>query len=141
MLRYREPEVGMRIMKSLIIVLSCSIAVMAAWAIGGYLGAFLAPHSDLVNKVETVAGKLGASVGVFMATVILRLFLVKSTRLMLIALVAIECIALIIIVFFTGLYQLTMLDVQFNIGWLFALTWNVVLLFIIGTWVGSKIKV
>ena len=68
-------------MKSLIKVLGCSIAVMVLWAIGGYLGDLLAPHSDLVNKVETFAGKLGASVGAFIATVILRLFLVKSARL------------------------------------------------------------
>jgi hypothetical protein len=104
-------------------------------------GAFLAPHSDWVNKVETFVRKFGASVGVFIVTTILRLFLVKSTRLMLIALVAIECIALIVIVFFTGLYQFTVLNIEFNIGWLFTLTWNVVLLFIIGTWVGSIIKV
>jgi len=127
-------------MKSLIKVLGCCIAVMIAWAIGGYLGDLLAPHSGLVNKVETIAGKFGASVGVFMAAVILRLFLIKSTRLMLMSLIAIECIALIVIVFFTGLYRLTGLDIEFNIGWLFALTWNVVLMFIIGTWVGSKLK-
>jgi len=128
-------------MKSLIKVMICSITVMIVWIIGGYLGDLLVPHSDMVNKVETFAGKFSGSVGVFVAVVILRLFLIKSTRLMLISLMTIECIALIAIVFFTGLYQLTVLDVQFNIGWLFALTWNVVLLFIIGTWVGSKLKV
>jgi len=116
------------------------MAVMVAWILGGYWGDLLAPHSGLVNKVETFAGKFGASAGVFITAVILRLFLVKSARLMLISLVAIECLALIIIVFFTGLYRFTLFDFKFNLSWLFALTWNVVLMFTIGTWAGSKLK-
>jgi hypothetical protein len=86
--------------------------------------------------METLAGKVGSSIGVVVGSVLLRRFLLRSFGLALLCLVATEVVAFAIILQFTGLLSLRLSDLSFNVGWLYSLTWNVVFAFLLGVGIG-----
>ena len=112
------------------------LSLFGAWAIGGYLGSVICPNSVLVGGRETLAAKVGCSVAILIASLIIRRYLLRFLGLALLCLATTEVIVLAIIICVTGLTSWTWSDVRFNIWWLFALTWNVVLAFLVGAVVG-----
>ena len=112
------------------------LSLFVAWGIGGYLGSVICPNSVLVGSRETLATKVGCSVAILAASLILRRYLLRSFGQALVCFATTEVIAFVIIVCFSGLTRLTLADVRFNIWWLYALTWNVVLAFLVGAVVG-----
>ena len=98
------------------------VLLFAAFALGGYLGGSLYPDSLLVSKMEMLADKVGSSIGIVVVALLIRRYLLHSFSLALACLVMTEIIALLVILQFTGLTQLTLSDVRFNLGWLYAMT-------------------
>ena len=112
------------------------ILLLIAWDGGGFIGNRVCPGSISVNIIETLATKVSCSVTVMLAALILRRYLYNSSILACTCLVATEFIAFIVIMFFTRLWPLTIDDLLFNGRWLWRLTWNVVIAFVLGTVVG-----
>lgn len=110
--------------------------LVAAWLLGGYVGSWILPQSELINKMETLSGKVGSSLGVVTASLLLRRYLLRSVWLDLVCLAATEAVVFIIIVTVTGLLPFTLFNLRFNVGWLYALTWNVVVAFLFGVVLG-----
>jgi len=109
------------------------------WAVAGYLSNIIWPKSAFVGSGggETIAGKVGCSIGILIASLAIRRYLLRSFVLMLVCLALTEIIVLVIIICFTGLTRFAFSDIRFNAWWLYALTWNVVAAFLIGTVVGQ----
>ncbi len=63
-------------------------------------------------------------------------YVLRSFGLALLCLGSTEVIALLIITGFSGLGMLTIADIRFNAWWLYAVTWNVVLAFLLGAGLG-----
>lgn len=118
-------------------VLLGTLSLFVAWGIGGYLGSVICPNSVLVGGRETLAAKVGCSVAILAVSLILRRYLLRSFGQALVCLATTEVIVFVIIVCISGLTRLTLANVRFNIWWLYALTWNVVLAFLVGTMVGQ----
>jgi len=112
------------------------LLLFAAWVFGGFLGSMVFPDSVLVGGRETLAGKVGCSVAILAIALIIRRYILRSFGLALVCLAATEIIALFIVMSFSGLTTLTLTDVRFNGWWVYALTWNVVTAFLIGTTAG-----
>ena len=125
---------------NLVRIIIGTVAVILAWAIGGYIGGAIFPDTQLVNKMETGPDKLGSSVAILVVSFVLGRYLFHSFIQALICLVFTEVLALLIILFVTGLFSFSWPHLRFNISWLFTLTWNVVATYIIGAWVGQKMK-
>lgn len=113
------------------------LSLFVAWFLGGYVGDVICPNSALVGGREAFAAKAGSSVAIFVAALIIRRRLLRSFGLALACLAATEVAVLLIVICFSGLATLTMADVRFNAWWLYALTWNVVIAFLIGTVAGQ----
>jgi hypothetical protein len=113
------------------------LCLFVAWFLGGYVGNAICPNSAVVGGMEAIAAKAGSSVAIFVAALIIRRHLLRSFGLALACLVATEVTVLLIVICFSGLTTLTMTDVRFNAWWLYALTWNVVIAFLIGTVAGQ----
>jgi hypothetical protein len=112
------------------------IALFGGWLLGGYLGSVLLPYSEHINKMETLPTKIGASVGVFAASLFTSRYLLRSVVLALACLTATELTVLCIVVLVTGLSSFSLSDLRFNFCWLFQLTWNVVTAVIFGAAIG-----
>lgn len=110
--------------------------MFAAFAIGGYLGDVICPQSAVVGGRESVAAKTGGSVAILIASVLVGRFILRSFSLALLCLAGTELIALLIIMGFSGLSMLTIADIGFNVWWLYAVTWNVALAFLLGAGFG-----
>ncbi len=106
----------------------CSLRISLAHSCAAIYFPISTPH----NKMEMLADKVGALCGILIATLFLRRCLLRSFRLALICLAATEVVVLVIILHFTGLTTLTLFDIGFNVGWLYSLTWNVVVAYILG---------
>lgn len=117
-------------------VLAGIVVLFVAWLLGGYVGANLFPQSDLINKMETLPTKVGSSLGVLVASLFLRRYFLRSFRFALACLAATEVVAFLIITQVTGLSPFTLSNLRFNGGWLYALTWNVVVVFLLGAAIG-----
>jgi len=113
------------------------LSLFAAWVIGGYIGSVICPNSVLVGGRETLAAKVGCSVAILIVSLIIRRYLLRSLGSALVCLATTEVIVFVIIICFSGLTRFALADVRFNACWLFALTWNVVLAFLVGTMVGQ----
>lgn len=114
------------------------LSLFLAWGIGGYIGSVICPNSVLVDGRETIAAKVGCAVAILAVSLVLCRYLLRSFVQALVCLVATEMIVLVIIVCVSGLTRLTLADVRFNLWWLGALTWNVVLAFLAGAVVGRS---
>lgn len=112
------------------------LSLFAAWALGGFLGSIIYPASVLVGGRESLAAKVGCSVAILVASLIVRRYLLRSFWLAVLCLATVEVLVLLIIMFVSGLTTLTLADVRFNAGWLYGLTWNVVVAFLFGTAIG-----
>ena len=112
------------------------VLLFAVWALGGYLGGSLFPESHLVSKMETLTSKIGSSIGIVLGALLIRRFLLRSIGLALICLTATEVVVFFIILHFTGLLSFALSDLSFNVGWLYSITWNVVVAFLFGMIVG-----
>lgn len=117
-------------------VLAGVIVLFIAYVASALLCSYLFPDSARANKMEMVADKVGASVGILIASVFLRRYLLRSFRLALLCLAVTEIAVLVIILQFTGLTTPTLSDISFNVEWLYSLTWNVVVTFLLGAGVG-----
>ena len=91
----------------------------------------------MVGGREALAAKAVSSVAIFVAALIIRRHLLRSFGLAVACLAATQVTVLLIVICFSGLATLTMADVRFNAWWLYALTWNVVVAFPIGTVAGQ----
>jgi hypothetical protein len=135
--RNNHASMGMSNIPANIVRISLGVlSLFVAWAIGGYLGSVISPNSVLVGGRETLAAKVGCSVAILIASIIIRRYLLRSFGPALLCLATTEVIVFVIIICFTGLTRLTLADVYFNVWWLFALTWNFVLAFLVGAVVG-----
>lgn len=117
-------------------ILAGVFLLFVAYVVGAYLCSSLFPESARANKMEMLADKVGASIGIAVAALLLRRFFLRSFGLALICLAATEVVVYIIILQFTGLLEFTLFDLRFNVGWLYTLTWNVVAAFLIGVAIG-----
>ena len=113
------------------------LVLFAAWVVGQYLGDIIYPGSILLWGMEALAAKVGSSVAILAASLILRRYLLHSFGLALVCLATTEFIVLFIIHCFTGFGTFPWIDLPFSGSWLYRLTWNVVLAFLIGTVVGQ----
>jgi multisubunit Na+/H+ antiporter MnhG subunit len=105
------------------------IALFIAYALGVSIAENLYPES-MHNRIESIAGKFGASVGVLAVSVVFMRFLFRSPMLALVCLLTTEAFASAIIFRFTGP------DIVYTFGWLYRITWNIVIAFLMGTAVG-----
>jgi len=112
------------------------LSLFAAWALGGYVGEVICPQSAIVGGRESLAAKTGSSVAIAIASFVLGRYSLRSVRLALLCLGSTELLVMLIVMGFSGLGMLTMADIQFNIWWLYAVTWNVVLAFFLGAGLG-----
>lgn len=117
-------------------ILSGVVLLFLAWCLGGYVGETICPGTTLVGGRESLAGKVGCSVAILAAAVIARRYLLRSLGLSLTCLGITELVVLLIILGFSGLTSFSVADISFNGWWLYALTWNVVVAFILGAAVG-----
>lgn len=109
-----------------------TLLLFAAWALGGYVGDVICPQSGIVGGRESLAAKTGSSVALVIVSLVLGRYVLRSFRLALLCLGSTEVLALLIITGFSGLGMLALSDIQFNLSWLYAVTWNVVLAFLLG---------
>jgi hypothetical protein len=112
------------------------LSLFAAWALGGYVGDLLCPESSIVGGRESLAAKTGSSVAIVIASLVLGRYILRSFRLALLCLGSTELLVLLIIMGFSGLGMLALSDIRFNVWWLYAVTWNVVLAFLLGAGLG-----
>lgn len=112
------------------------VLLFLAYVTGALVCGYLFPCAARANKMEMVTDKIGASVGIFIAAVLLRRYFLRSFGFVLLCLAATEIVALVIIVMVTGLVSLTLFDITFNLQWLYAMTWNVVIAYLLGAAVG-----
>ena len=90
--------------------------------------------------METVSAKIGASIGILSSPFLLSRYLFQSIRQVMACYICVEIFSLAIILFLTGLSPLTWFDLSFNISWLHAMTWNVTVVFIIGSALGLRLR-
>jgi len=125
-----------RAITTIVRVMAGIVGLFAGWLLGGYVAANSFPQAELVNKMETLPTKLGSSFGVLIATILLRRFVLRSLRLTVVSLVATEVVVFMIIVQVTGLLPFSLFHLHFNFGWLYGLTWNVIIACLLGVLVG-----
>jgi hypothetical protein len=112
------------------------LLLFVAWVAGGFVGSLVFPDSVLVGGRETLAGKVGCSAAILAAALIIRRYILRSFGLALVCLAATEVIVLFIVMSVSGLTTLTLTDIRFNGWWVYALTWNVVVAFLVGITAG-----
>jgi hypothetical protein len=112
------------------------VALFAAYILGGYIGGSVLPESFGINKMETVATKVGSSVAITIVSFALARFVFRSLDVALVCFAVTEAVVLLIIVQITGLSLSNASDFAFNLGWLYSITWNVFIAFVIGTALG-----
>jgi hypothetical protein len=117
-------------------LLSGVVLLFGAWCLGGYVGEIICPGTALVGGRESLAGKIGCSVAILATAVMARRYLLRSFGLALMCLGIAELIALLMVLGFSGLTSLSLADIRFNGWWLYALTWNVVVAFVLGAAIG-----
>jgi len=109
------------------------LLLLAAWALGGYLGEIICPGTALVGGREPLAAKTGSSVAILIVSVFACRYVLRSFGMALLCLLSTELIVLLIVMGFSGLTMMpTMTNLRFNGWWLYALTWSVVLAFLPG---------
>jgi hypothetical protein len=86
--------------------------------------------------MENFAAKVGGSIGILIASLLVRRYLLRSFRLAVACLATTEVLALLIIMFVIGLTGFGLEDVGFSIGWLYAITWNIVVACLVGVFIG-----
>lgn len=91
--------------------------------------------TDRANRMEMLTDKIGASIGIVIAALLLRRYLLRSFGMALACLVATEVAALLIILCFTGL-PVDRVDLHNDGQWLYTMTWNVVISYLIGAVLG-----
>src|SRR5690348_14240618 len=112
------------------------LSLFGAFALGGYFGDLICPNSPVVGGRESLGAKAGGSVAILCASVLTGRYVLRSFGLALLCLGSTELIALLIIMGFSGLGMVSIADIQFNVWWLYAATWNVVLAFLLGAGLG-----
>ena len=112
------------------------IALFGAYLLGTTLGGIIRPESFGINKMETVATKVGASLVIVVTSFVLERFLFRSLEVAFLCLAATEAAVLFIILKITGLPLTNLSDIAFNLGWLYSITWNVAVAFSVGTVLG-----
>ena len=110
--------------------------MFAAYLLGGYIGGSVTPESFGINKMETVATKVGSSVAIMVVSFALERFVFRSLEVALVCFAVTEAVVLLIILEITGLSLLNASDLAFNLGWLYSITWNVFVAFVIGIALG-----
>ena len=110
--------------------------LILAWIVGGILGNAILPSSPLINKMETGAGKIGSSIVILIASFFLVQKLLKDIWQAIACIIGAEIFVLLIVLFVTGLWSFAWLDICFNIVWLYTMTWNVVVSYLIGASIG-----
>jgi hypothetical protein len=116
------------------------LLLLMAWFLGLYVGSYVCPQTVLLNKLETLASKVGCSVSIILASAILRRYIYDSFGLALACLAATEVVVFLVVMSVTGLWSLTVINISFNTSWLWRLTWNVAIAFLIGTILGQLWK-
>lgn len=112
------------------------IALFAAHLLGAYIGGSVLPESFGINKMETVATKVGSSAAIMVVSVALARFVFRSLEVALVCFAVTEAVVLLIILQITGLSLSNGSDLAFNLEWLYSITWNVFIAFVIGTALG-----
>ena len=112
------------------------VALVLAWVIGGYIAGTIFPNQPLLNKMETIPDKIGASILILCVAFFLGRYLFQSFSQVVICFIATEIIVFLVILQFTGLWSFTCFDFSFNISWLFTMTWNVAIAYFLGTVIG-----
>lgn len=112
------------------------LSLFAAWTLGGYVGDMICPQSAIVGGRESLAAKTGSSVAILIASFVLGRYILRSFRLALVCLGSTELLVLLIVMGFSGLGIFAVADIRFNVWWLYAVTWNVVLAFLLGAALG-----
>jgi hypothetical protein len=131
-MRNNASSTGANIGRIILAVLS----LFVAWMLGGYVASNIYPYSAIVGGRETLAAKVGCSIAILVTSLVIRRYLLRSFGLALVCLAVTEIIVLLIIICFTGLTTPTLADIRFNAWWLYALTWNVIVAFLVGTVLG-----
>ena len=112
------------------------IALVAAYLLGGYIGGSVLPESFGLNKMETVATKVGSSVAIMIVSFALARFVFRSLEVACVCFAVTEAVVLLIILQITGLSISNASDLAFNLGWLYSITWNVFVAFLTGIALG-----
>lgn len=112
------------------------VAVVLAWAIGGYIASTIFQNQPLLNKMETSSGKIGASIAILGVSFLLGRHLFRSLSQILVCFITTEIIVFLVIIQCTGLWPVTWFDFSFNMSWLFTMTWNVAIAYFIGAGIG-----
>jgi hypothetical protein len=79
-----------------------ALLLFAAWLLGCFLASRIYPGSYLVNRMENIAAKTGGSIGILIASLFVRRYLLRSFRLAVACLATTEVLALLIIMFVIG---------------------------------------
>lgn len=118
-------------------ILAGMVLLFVTYILGAYLGGNLFADSVHVNKMEILSSKVGSSIGILVISLLIRLYVLRSLRLALTCLVLTETVVMFIVLFFTGLTLFSLADARFIVGWVYELTWNVVVAFLIGLVIGQ----
>jgi hypothetical protein len=114
-----------------------ALLLLAAWLVGSFLATRIYPGSDLVTRMENFSAKVGGSIGVLIASLFVRRFLLHSFRLAVACLATLEVLAFLIILTVIGATGLGLEDFGYSMGWLYAITWNVVVACLVGFLIGQ----
>ncbi len=115
--------------------------LFAAWWLAGLVADGLFPQAVVGRQVESLSADVGSTVGVLLASILLRRYVVRSFWLAVACITTTEVAVLLIISKVAGLPSFSYLDMfvsdmAFNLGWLFDVTWNVIAAFAIGSLIG-----
>jgi nitrate reductase gamma subunit len=113
------------------------VALVLAWAIGGYVASTVFQNQPLLNKMETSSGKIGASIAILGVAFLLGRYLFRTFSQVLVCFITTEILVFLVIVQCTGLWTFTWFDFSFNMSWLFTMTWNVAVAYFIGAGIGN----
>lgn len=91
----------------------------------------------MIGGRESLAGKSGGTIGILIAAIFIRVWLLRSLGLALVCLAATELTVLLLIMAISGLGIFTWSHIQFVGWWLYTTTWNVVAVYPLGLLVGT----
>lgn len=111
------------------------ILLFTAYIVGGLLGLAFDPHSPSVTGMETYSLKIGSSISIVFISFLIGRYICKSFKMALACLGVTELVVLLIIIFvYGGPGALKSDNTRANVlWWLWELTWNVVVAFLVGT--------
>jgi hypothetical protein len=118
-------------------ILLAVVGLFLVWVVGGFIGAVIWPHSPLMASREPLAAKIACSIAILALTSILQRYLLRGIGAAMACLALTEVAVYVIIMGLSGLVAPTGANIAFNAWWLLALTWNVVIAFLLGTVLGA----